>query len=275
MSNVETPRRRALDGGEAVTDGLGSALVGNHSDPWLVMDGWDEAVLLRELRGEHPTNKLAYRLKTGGKTIVGLGKEGVDFCCHVMLRQGQVIRELDVEYVIKGEGFEREAHFKAKAGRFAVSSTGTEMMLDTVIGTKRQPLYRERRDARTPDGEPVYDLNPHWYEHGAMKALRNARLRLIPPHVREQVIALSSETGRVQESPTKAQEGPQEPASDAQVKLYAQLLASHTVGAPEREKGLAWIAKKPSKRAVSQQIDALQNTIAMRLEDERRAAADA
>ena len=39
-------------------------------------------------------------------------------------------------------------------------------------------------------------LNPHWYEAGAMKAARNARFRLIPGNVRAQVIASARESGQ-------------------------------------------------------------------------------
>lgn len=52
------------------------------------------------------------------------------------------------------------------------------------------------------DGEDVTEMatgtrfNPHWYEHGAMKACRNARIRLIPLNVRAQVIALAKQEGR-------------------------------------------------------------------------------
>jgi hypothetical protein len=39
-------------------------------------------------------------------------------------------------------------------------------------------------------------LNPHWYEAGAMKAARNARFRLIPGNVRAQVIASARQAGQ-------------------------------------------------------------------------------
>ncbi|HEX6644100.1 MAG TPA: hypothetical protein VF037_05455, partial [Gemmatimonadales bacterium] len=49
-------------------------------------------------------------------------------------------------------------------------------------------------------------LNPHWYEAGAMKAARNARFRLIPGNVRAQVIASARASGqaRVVEARTGA-----------------------------------------------------------------------
>lgn len=39
-------------------------------------------------------------------------------------------------------------------------------------------------------------FNPFWYEHGAMKAARNARFRLIPAGVKAQVLALGKKEGR-------------------------------------------------------------------------------
>lgn len=54
------------------------------------------------------------------------------------------------------------------------------------------------------DGEDVTalrgkQLNPHWYEAGAMKAARNARFRLIPGSVRAQIIATARQAGAVRE----------------------------------------------------------------------------
>src|ERR687890_2021897 len=45
-------------------------------------------------------------------------------------------------------------------------------------------------------GQRGRQLNPHWYEHGAMKAARNARFRLIPGNVRAQVIATARIAGK-------------------------------------------------------------------------------
>jgi hypothetical protein len=39
-------------------------------------------------------------------------------------------------------------------------------------------------------------FNPFWYEHGAMKAARNARFRLVPAEVKAAVMALAKQTGR-------------------------------------------------------------------------------
>ena len=50
-------------------------------------------------------------------------------------------------------------------------------------------------------------LNPHWYEHGAMKAARNARFRLIPGNVRAQVIA----TARQRDKPGRPSAGRDHP----------------------------------------------------------------
>ncbi|HEU4699444.1 MAG TPA: hypothetical protein VFS40_09705 [Gemmatimonadales bacterium] len=222
-------------------------------DPFQLMDRLDEEALKRELEGV-ATHDLVYVVREGGQEIVGLSKQGVDECCMALVSQGQVIREEDLQYEILGEAEEREALFKVKAARFAVSPDGTEVRLDQVIGVKRQPLYFEKAaldlDAKVPSkkykgrtyrellrdpegrdylewmsenfgdadirafvkrilaGEEVTqqrarNLNPHWFEHGSMKAARNARFRLIPGNVRAQVIASARQSGqtRVVEAP--------------------------------------------------------------------------
>jgi hypothetical protein len=215
-------------------------------DPFQLMDRLDEEALRKEMDGVAGTD-LVYVVKEGGQEVVGLSKTGVDECCMALVSQGQVIREEDLQHEVIGEGEDREALFKVKAARFAVSPEGQEVRLDQVIGVKRQPLYYEPAqldlDARVPSkkykgrtyrellqfdegrdylgwmaenfsesairdfvrqilageevtGQRERQLNPHWYEAGAMKAARNARFRLIPGNVRAQVIASARQTGQ-------------------------------------------------------------------------------
>src|SRR3954454_19594456 len=122
-------------------------------DPFQLMDRMDEEALRRELEGV-ATRDLGYVVKEGGQEVVGLSKSGVDECCMALVSQGQVIREEDLQYEVVGEDEEREALFKVKADRFAVSPAGQEVRLDQVIGVKRQPLYFEpaqlQLDSRVP-----------------------------------------------------------------------------------------------------------------------------
>ena len=64
----------------------------------------------------------------GGQEVVGLSKTGVDECCMALVSQGQVIREEDLQYELIGEGEAREALFKVKAARFAVSPSGQDVV---------------------------------------------------------------------------------------------------------------------------------------------------
>ena len=105
-------------------------------DPFQLMDRLDEDALRREMEGVASTD-LVYDVKEGGQEVVGLSKTGVDECCMALVSQGQVIREEDLTYDVIGEGEDREALFKVKAARFAVSPEGAEVRLDQVIGVKR------------------------------------------------------------------------------------------------------------------------------------------
>src|SRR5918997_6863364 len=122
-------------------------------DPFQLMDRMDEEALRRELEGVASTD-LVYVVREGGQEVIGLSKTGGDECCMALVSQGQVIREEDLQYEVLGEGDQREALFKVKAARFAVSPTGQDVRLDQVIGVKRQPLYYEPAqldlDSRVP-----------------------------------------------------------------------------------------------------------------------------
>src|SRR5215204_1663224 len=122
-------------------------------DPFQLMDRMDEEALRKELEGVASTD-LVYVVREGGQEIVGLSKTGVDECCMALVSQGQVIREEDLQYEVIGEGEGREALFRVKAARYAVSPSGQEVRLDQVIGVKRQALYYDAvpldLDARVP-----------------------------------------------------------------------------------------------------------------------------
>jgi hypothetical protein len=311
------------------------------------MDRMDEEALRKELEGVASTD-LVYVVREGGQEVVGLSKTGVDECCMALVSQGQVIREEDLQYEVIGEGEGREALFKVKAARFAVSPEGQDVRLDQVIGVKRQSLYYESAplnlDARVPskkyrgktyrelletdegrdylgwmaenfnepeirdfvrrilNGELVEgvargrQLNPHWYEHGAMKAARNARFRLIPGNVRAQVMATARQSGKTRvvdaqpgtidrvarpaatasvsaEAPIAAQTdtrlepigrpGPYSP-TEKQVAFYQRLAASPVFTDEERKRALDWLAGKATRQTIKDQIDWLKRQVETR-----------
>jgi hypothetical protein len=302
------------------------------------MDRMDEDALRKELDGV-AAQDLVYVVKEGGQEVVGLSKTGVDECCMALVAQGQVIREEDLQYEVLGEGEDREALFKVKAARFAVSPDGQDVRLDQVIGVKRQPMYYDPAqldlDTRVPSkkyrgrtyrellqseegrdylawmaehfqeeeirvfvrrilaGEEAVtrrgrQLNPHWYEAGAMKAARNARFRLIPGAVRAQVIASARRgglarvvdaqpaTGTAQGTvPAAAQSlpvvqaepvtrvGPYAP-TEKQVAFYQRLAESPVFSEEERRRALEWLATKATRQSIKDQIDWLKRQVETR-----------
>ena len=297
-------------------------------DPFQLMDRLDEEALRKELEGVASTD-LVYVVKEGGQEVVGLSKSGVDECCMALVSQGQVIREEDLQYDLIGEGENREALFKVKAARFAVSPEGQDVRLDQVIGVKRQALYHEPAqldlDAKVPSkkyrgktyrellssgegrdylvwmaenfkepeirdfvrrilaGEEIVgqrgrQLNPHWYEHGAMKAARNARFRLIPGNVRAQVIATARISGKTRVVEAKA--SPAQPAvttipevvgragpyapTEKQVAFYQRLADSPVFTDQERKRALDWLATKATRQTIKDQIDWLKRQVETR-----------
>ncbi len=309
-------------------------------DPCQLMDRMDEEALRKELEGAASTD-LVYVVREGNQEVVGLSKTGVDECCMALVSQGQVIREEDLQYELIGEGEDRQALFKVKAARFAVSPSGQDVRLDQVIGVKRQALYYDSTpldlDAKVPSkkyrgktyrellasddgrdylgwmaenfnepeirefvqqilggGEVVRQrgrqLNPHWYEHGAMKAARNARFRLIPGSVRAQVMAtarqsghtrvIDAQPGSMNATPRAASRstatfdrdsrtepvvrpGPYSP-TEKQVAFYQRLAASPLFTEEERTRALDWLATKATRQAIKDQIDWLKRQVETR-----------
>jgi hypothetical protein len=118
-------------------------------------------------------------------------------------------------------------------------------------------------------------LNPHWYEAGAMKAARNARFRLIPGSIRAQVIASARQTGQTRvvdgQEPVPAVERPEVPTrvgpyapTDKQVAFYQRLAESPVFSQEERRRALDWLATKATRQTIKDQIDWLKRQVETR-----------
>ncbi len=166
--------------------------------PFVLMDKLDDDLIIQELEGRLP-DILTYHFQDKGQEIWGISKAGVDEAKGELAKQGEVIREMEVTYVDK----DIEAMFNVKAGRYAISKDGREVLLDTAFGFKRQPK-------KTPKG---YE-NPFWYEQGAIKACRNASMRLIPKSIQQAVIEYAKKNKKVKEVKTEKQEPPPEPLKE-------------------------------------------------------------
>ena len=143
-------------------------------------------------------------------------------------------------------------------------------------------------------------LNPHWYEAGAMKAARNARFRLIPGSVRADVIARAREAGRervvarstapaaaagsarmqpaaaepveaapvapaqpAESSPVVPLAGPYAP-TEKQVAFFRRLAESPVFTDAERKAALEWLAGKATRQSIKSQIDWLKRQVDVR-----------
>lgn len=154
-----------------------------NSLPFVLMDRLDDDLIIQELEGRLP-QILTYHFSDKGQEIWGLSKMGVDEATNELAKKGEVIRELEMTFTdAKDEGL-----FQVRAGRYAINKEGREILLDTKFGFKRQ-------SKKTSTGKD----NAFWYEQGAIKAARNASMRLIPASIKEAVIQYAKEKGKVKE----------------------------------------------------------------------------
>ena len=166
--------------------------VRDDSLPFRLMDALDDQLIISELEGRMP-EVLTYHFTDKGQEVWGLSKAGVDEATGELAKQGEVIRELELNFT---DG-EAEAFFTVRAGRFVISKEGKEILLDTKFGAKRQPK-------KTSKGND----NSFWYEQGCIKACRNASMRLIPKTIVQAVIDHAKSKGKVKE--VKAEENGKE-----------------------------------------------------------------
>jgi len=140
--------------------------------------------------------------------IWGLAKEGVDQCAIAMGKKGTALREDDVTFQVDPLSPEHVI-FIAKVSKVLVDAQGNEAKVETTIGTKRQGIMRK---IKQPDGYRMV-TNPFWAEQGAMKALRNAKMRLIPEDIKSKVIANAKKLKKVRtfEGETQVKEKKEKP----------------------------------------------------------------
>ena len=155
----------------------------DESLPFKLMDALDDQLIIAELEGRMP-EILTYHFTDKGQEVWGLSKAGVDEATGELAKQGEVIREMELNFT---DGKD-EAFFNVKAGRYAIAKNGQEVLLDTKFGTKRQG----KKTAKGND-------NIFWYEQGSIKACRNASMRLIPKTIVQAVIENAKQKGKVKE----------------------------------------------------------------------------
>lgn len=176
--------------------------------PFVLMDKLDDSLIIAELEGKMP-DVLTYHFKDKGQEIWGLSKAGVDEAKAELSKQGEALRVLDYQYIDQPDC----GMFIVKVGRYVISKDGKEIMLDSTLGSKRQPK-------KTVYGKD----NPFWFEQGISKAQRNAFHSLIPKSIVQAVIEYSKTHGKVKEvssngdyeqktRPKDAQEGQENPKS--------------------------------------------------------------
>jgi len=177
-------------------------------DPFRAMDMLDDQAIIAELEGR-VIDQWVYHFPQEGREIWGLSKVGVDQACREMALQGEVVREEDVVYQVDPTD-NRFVLFKAYASRIAVNKDGSEVYLDRTVGTKKQCIFIETRQEGI-----TTRTNSFWFEQGSMKALRNARIRLITEEVRVKIITVAKTTNKVTRVKDK-EEPKQKPKAQAE-----------------------------------------------------------
>jgi len=157
-----------------------------------MFDKLDDKAIADEIEGRI-VEKCVYHFapKGGGPEVWGLGKKGVDLAVTEMAKKGAVVRDEDVSYAIDPTDPEYVL-FKARCRKVAVNTRGGEAELDAAIGLKRQWTRMVRKEGGA-------SVDPFWFEKGGQKAIRNARLRLIPEDITATIIAYAKKQGRVQD----------------------------------------------------------------------------
>ncbi len=180
------------------------------TDIFARFDQLDDEAILAELEGRL-TEVAVYHFNQQGKEIWGISKVGIDWATTELAKKGYILRDEKMDYQVDPTD-PNYVLFTATVGKYFVAKDGAEAQGDAAIGNKRQSIKMQKRDGTTtPD--------PFWFEKGSQKAIRNARMRLIPEEIKSQIILMAKGQGRVKEvapkvvAPTAMDDGP-DPLAD-------------------------------------------------------------
>ncbi len=156
-------------------------------------DNLDDEAIVAELEGRL-VDSAVYHFRQDGKELWGLSKVGADWAVTELGRKGYIMRDEKLEYVLDPTD-PSYVLFTAQVGKYYVGKSGDEAQGEAAIGTKRQWTKMKRRDDSIVS-------DPFWFEKGSQKAIRNARLRLIPEETKAAIISVAKDKGRVKEVTT-------------------------------------------------------------------------
>lgn len=154
------------------------ATIQQDADIFRKFDEMDDKLILKEMENQ-VIEEWVYHFRMKGKDIFGISKAGVDACQNELSKKGIALREISLDFRVDPTN-ERFVLFTAKVQKALVDKDGREAEVDSMIGTKRQDTMRKEY------GNLVE--NPFWYEQGSIKALRNAKLRMIPEEIKTKII---------------------------------------------------------------------------------------
>ena len=156
-------------------------------------DAIDDKIIIQELENQ-VVDDWVYHFIVEGKDVWGLGKVGVDACTRKMGEKGVALREDYVNYGVDPTHPEYVL-FTASVSKHVVGKGGAEATVESAIGTKRQWIMLRRKI------QGVYKIvaNKFWFEQGSIKALRNAKSRLIPEDIKTKIITYAKTHKKVKE----------------------------------------------------------------------------
>ena len=151
--------------------------------PFVLMDAEDEKQIVAEMRGEI-IKAYVYRYTDKGHTVEGLSKAGVDAVAMNLAMKKRPLRVLE-QTVSEDDNYIKVI---VKVGRYIINEDGTENLLDTTLGTKRQAkFYAGGKE------------NPFAYEQAVVKAERNGKRKLMPEKIIIEMMKLYKNEGRMKD----------------------------------------------------------------------------
>lgn len=188
-------------------------VVRESQDIFQKFDELDDEVIVAEIENRI-VEEWVYHFKQDNQDVWGIGKAGIDGCVSELGKKGIALREENVTYALDPTN-PQYVLFTATVSKHFIGKDGAEAAVERVIGTKRQWTKLKKSDGTVID-------NRFWFEQGSIKALRNAKSRLIPEDIKAKIISFAKEHKKVKEL-EPGDRGYREPLNDNGQKAWPKI----------------------------------------------------
>lgn len=147
-----------------------------------IKDRIDEQYVIAEI-SNLLTPELFYEFPIGGRTVQGISAKGAATMVSELAKQNFILRDVGCNVTKEEDGYIVEATVK-KVKVMIKGDVVLEVGFEQALGHAFQPFFMQKKDGSIKEDDKAY-------LKACTKAIRNARLKLIPEKIKDEVLQMA------------------------------------------------------------------------------------